>query len=152
MLLPNLGPPPEGCVPSICWAEDLSASSQPLSSVGIEDLMQELGLSGCSPESSAVFPPPSLASMGRAEQPLPPAAQWPRSHCRRESARWPAPRGTQRGELLRSLGRSGVSPEMGLLLDISLSFWEWRRNMGMVCLPLLALCGLLQQPCEAEER
>lgn len=79
--------------------------------------MQELGLSGCSPESSAVFPPPSLASTCcaeglAAERLLPPAVHWPKSCCRRESVQWPAPRGTQGDELLCSLCHNGVSPKL----------------------------------------
>lgn len=54
MLLLSLGTAPQGCVPSICWAEDLSTQSRPLSSAGAEALMQELELPECSPHSSAL--------------------------------------------------------------------------------------------------
>lgn len=46
MLLPNLGPPPEGCMPSVCWAEDLSALSQPLSCEGLKISCRSLGCLG----------------------------------------------------------------------------------------------------------
>lgn len=130
MLVPSLGPPPSGC--TLSWAEDLSTSSQPLSSVGTEALTQELGLPGCSPESSAVFPPPSLASACcaeglTAEQLLPPALHGPWRHCGRESAHWAAPRGTPRGELLYSICCNGVSPE----LDCSWEPGHWPLLLGM---------------------
>lgn len=131
------------CVPSVCcWAEDLSTQSQPPSSFGVEDLKRELGLSGCSPQSSAVslaFPCFNLLCKGAGRAAVAscgqgataggsPHAGWPQGARRELSCCVPF--------AVMALVPSQIGPGS---LDISLFFGEWRRNMGMACLLLLAL-------------